>query len=80
MNMKSLTLSGLAAAICMCLVDGLWHEVILAGFMSYLYPKLYLHGGTVIDGLKFGMLMGLLWVFPHELAMVRRTANRLPMY
>ena len=95
MNVKSFTLSSLAAALCMVLVAGLWHEVImpglyatkghaahegrgiiflafiiLAGFMSYLYPRLYVQGGTVIDGLKFGMLMGLLWVFPHELAMV----------
>jgi len=42
---------------------------VLAGFMAYLYPFIYKGKKTVIDGLKFGMLIGLLWVFPHDLAM-----------
>jgi hypothetical protein len=43
---------------------------ILAGFMAYLYPRLYDGKKPVRDGLKFGIIIGLLWVFPHELAMV----------
>jgi len=44
--------------------------IILALFMAYLYPQLYKGGSPVIEGLKFGALIGLLWVFPHDLAMV----------
>lgn len=43
---------------------------ILAAFMAYLYPRLYRGEKPVTDGLKFGVLIGLLWVFPHDLAMV----------
>lgn len=43
--------------------------LILALFMAYLYPRIYKGGGPAIEGLKFGALIGLLWVFPHELAM-----------
>lgn len=42
---------------------------ILALFMAYLYPQLYKGGRPAIEGMKFGALIGLLWVFPHELAM-----------
>ena len=38
--------------------------VILALLMSYIYPKGY-SGGGVVEGLKFGVLMGLVWVLPH---------------
>lgn len=43
--------------------------LILGMFMVYLYDKLYKGGNGVIEGMKFGVLIGLLWVFPHELAM-----------
>ena len=43
--------------------------LILALFMAYLYPQLYKGGRPAIEGLKFGAMIGLLWVFPHELAM-----------
>ena len=43
---------------------------ILAFLMSYLYPRFYKGGKPVIEGMKFGALIGILWVFPHELAMV----------
>ena len=42
---------------------------ILAGFMAYLYPLIYTGKKPVTDGLKFGIIIGLLWVFPHDLAM-----------
>ena len=39
--------------------------VILALLMSYIYPKGYSGGGFVSEGLRFGALMGLVWVLPH---------------
>jgi hypothetical protein len=42
---------------------------ILAGFMTYLYPHIYSGEKPVSDGLKFGVIIGLLWVFPHDIAM-----------
>lgn len=43
--------------------------LVLALFMAYIYPLGYKGGSPVIEGLRFGILIGLLWVFPHELAM-----------
>lgn len=43
---------------------------ILALFMAYLYPFSYQGKSPTLEGLRFGMIIGLLWVFPHELAMV----------
>lgn len=43
--------------------------LILGLFMAYLYPRFFQGGRPAIEGLKFGALIGLLWVFPHELAM-----------
>jgi len=43
---------------------------ILALFMSYMYPIGYKGGSPIFEGLRFGALIGLLWVFPHELVMV----------
>ena len=37
---------------------------ILALLMSYAYPLGYKGGKPVIEGLKFGVLMGLLWILP----------------
>ncbi|MDH5510144.1 MAG: hypothetical protein OEZ32_07275 [Nitrospinota bacterium] len=42
---------------------------ILALFMAYIYPRGFKGKSTVGDGLKFGAIIGLLWVFPHGLAM-----------
>ena len=42
---------------------------VLGLLMAYIYPKGYKGGRPVVEGLKFGAIMGLLWVFPHELAM-----------
>ncbi len=43
--------------------------LILSLIMSYMYPLGYKGGRPTIEGLRFGALIGLLWVFPHELAM-----------
>ncbi len=43
--------------------------LILAALMTYIY-SLGFHGGRpVMEGLRYGVVLGLLWVFPHELAM-----------
>lgn len=42
---------------------------ILALLMSYLYFISYKGGKPVIKGLKIGIIIGILWVFPHGLAM-----------
>jgi len=42
---------------------------ILALIMSYLFSICPRGQRWVVDGMKFGALMGVLWVFPHGLAM-----------
>jgi hypothetical protein len=42
---------------------------ILAFLMAYIYFLIYKGNVSVIKGLKFGVLIGILWVFPHGLAM-----------
>lgn len=42
---------------------------ILAFLMAYIYFLIYNGNFTVINGLKLGVLIGILWVFPHGLAM-----------
>ena len=39
---------------------------ILALILAYIYPFGYKGGSPVIEGLKFGMVMGLLWIFPFS--------------
>ncbi|MDH5752986.1 MAG: hypothetical protein OEZ59_11305 [Deltaproteobacteria bacterium] len=43
--------------------------LVLAALMSYMYPLGYKGGSPLAEGLRFGVLIGILWVFPHELAM-----------
>ncbi len=43
--------------------------LILGLLMAYIYPLGYKGGKPWMEGLKFGALMGLLWVFPHTLVM-----------
>lgn len=43
--------------------------LVLSLIMAYLYPQVYRGGRAVTEGLKFGILIGVLWVFPHEFAM-----------
>ena len=42
---------------------------ILALLMAYIYPLGYKGKKPWIEGLRFGIIIGLLWVFPHGLAM-----------
>jgi len=44
--------------------------LVLGSLMAYLYSLVYAGGPPIVSGLRFGVLMGLLWVFPHELTMV----------
>jgi hypothetical protein len=41
----------------------------LSILMVYLYSRVYRGGRPVVEGLRLGIVVGLLWVFPHELAM-----------
>jgi hypothetical protein len=43
--------------------------LVLALIMSYIYPLGYKGGKPIIEGLKFGAIIGILWVFPHGIAM-----------
>jgi hypothetical protein len=43
--------------------------LVLGVLMSYIYPLGYKGGRSIIEGLRFGIVIGLLWVFPHALAM-----------
>ena len=43
--------------------------VILSFLMGYLYLQTYKGGKHAVEGIKLGAVIGLLWVFPHELAM-----------
>lgn len=43
---------------------------ILAAFMNYLFPLIYRKDKqTLKNGLYFGIIIGLLWVFPHDVAL-----------
>lgn len=44
--------------------------LILALIMSYIYPLGYKGGKPVWEGLRFGIIIGILWVFPHGIVMV----------
>lgn len=43
--------------------------LVLALLMSYLYTRTFNGGNPITEGLKLGALIGILWVFPHGLAM-----------
>ncbi len=47
--------------------------VLLASLMTYMFPLGYQGGKPAIEGLRFGLLIGLLWVTPH--ALVRAGAH-----
>jgi hypothetical protein len=42
---------------------------ILAFFMAYLFSRIYKGGSYLKEGLLLGAIIGIIWVFPHELAM-----------
>ena len=44
--------------------------LILAVLMAYLYPVGYKGGSPILEGLRFGIAMGLLWVLPHGIVML----------
>lgn len=44
--------------------------IVLGALMAYLYPLGFKGGHPIVEGLRFGVVIGILWVFPHELAMV----------
>lgn len=41
--------------------------LILALLMAYLFPRVASTGKPLVEGIKFGALIGLLWVLPHGL-------------
>lgn len=43
--------------------------MVLGVLMAYIYSLGYKGGRPTVEGLRFGVVIGLLWVFPHELAM-----------
>lgn len=42
---------------------------VLASFMVFLYPFLFKESKSVVRGLKLGIFVGVLWIFPYTLAM-----------
>ena len=42
---------------------------VLAVLMAYMYPLGYKGRKPIVEGVRFGAIIGLLWVFPHGLAM-----------
>ena len=43
--------------------------LVLGLIMAYMYPLGYKGGKIYLEGLRFGVIIGILWVFPHELVM-----------
>ncbi len=43
--------------------------IVLALLMAYVYPKGYSGGAPATEGLKFGVIIGLLWVLPHGIVL-----------
>jgi len=52
--------------------------IILAGLMAYLYPLLDKTGRPLIEGIRFGAIIGLLWVLPHGLVMAGAHGDPIP--
>jgi len=44
--------------------------VVLALLMAYVYPIGYKGGSALMVGLKFGAIMGLIWIVPHSIVML----------
>lgn len=51
--------------------------LVLGGLMACLYSPFHQPHRRWISGIRFGALMGLLWVFPHELAMAGAHGEKL---
>jgi len=54
--------------------------IALALIMVYMYPLGFKGGKPVLEGLRFGLIIGLLWVFPHELAMTGAHGGKSIIY
>ena len=44
--------------------------LVLGLLMAYMYPLGYKGGKPILEGLRFGIIIGILWVFPHDLSMI----------
>ena len=44
--------------------------LVLGLLMAHMYPPGYKGGRPWVEGLRFGVLIGIVWVLPHGLAMV----------
>ncbi len=44
--------------------------LILAALMAYMYPQGYKGGSPLKEGLRFGVVIGLLWVLPINVIMI----------
>ena len=44
--------------------------LILAALMAYMYPQGYKGGSSIKEGLRFGAVIGLLWVLPLNVIMI----------
>ena len=44
--------------------------LILASLMAYMYPQGYKGGSPLKEGLRFGVVIGLLWILPFNVIMV----------
>ena len=51
--------------------------VVLGLLMAYVYPIGYKGKQPWVEGLRFGFVIGILWVFPHELAMAGAYGNSI---
>jgi len=51
--------------------------MVLSILMAYMYPLGYKGGRPAVEGLRFGIVIGLLWVFPHGLAMAGAHGNSI---
>jgi hypothetical protein len=53
--------------------------LLLAALMAHIYPKGYSGGSPVKEGLKFGVLIGLLWILPHTIVLygVKNSGTRV---
>ena len=46
---------------------------ILSLIMSYIYPKGVESSNRIIEGLKFGVIMGIIWIVPHSIILYGAT-------
>ncbi len=59
--------SGLAEPNMLFIILGV---LILAALMAYIYPLGYKGGSPLKEGLRFGVVIGLLWILPYNVIMI----------